>query len=69
MSLLLMLLWLLLPPPSVLSEDHGCTGHPDIAVTSDDKNDMVEICLAADKAISFLATYNLSPRGVRKCDQ
>ena len=58
----LLVFWFLLLPSSGFSQEISCPNLPNVEVTSDDKKNIVEICLAADKAIVFLSRYNLSPQ-------
>lgn len=58
----LLILWFLLLPSSALTQELSCPGLPDVVVASDDKDEIVEICLAAEKAIRFLASYRLTPK-------
>ena len=58
----LLVLWFMLLPSSGFSQEIICPDLPNVEVISDDKKNIVEICLAADKAIVFLSRYNLSPQ-------
>ena len=61
----LFILWFLLLPTLGSTQELSCPGLPQVIIDSgdkDNKEDIVMICLAADKAIAFLAEYNLTPK-------
>ncbi len=56
----LLVLWFLILPSLGFSQDLECPNLPNVEVSSEDKENIVEICLAANQAIVFLSRYNLS---------
>ncbi len=55
----LFILWFLLLATLGYAQELSCPNLPEVIIDSGDKEDIVMICLAADKAIVFLSRYNL----------
>lgn len=58
----LLFFWFLVLPALSLSQELTCPGLPNVAVSPGDKETAVVVCLAAEKALGFLAGYDLTPK-------
>lgn len=48
---------------TAFAREQSCVNPPEVVVTTADAETFVEICSAAEKAITFLAQYDLRPQG------
>jgi hypothetical protein len=59
---LLLVFWSLLSPDTGRAQQAHCPALPVVEVTAEYPEQITEICLAAEKALSFLSRYNLKPQ-------
>ena len=62
MTAALSFLLLLLFPNAGFSAEHRCANQAEVVVTADEADAVAEICHSAEKAIAFLAQFDLTPK-------